>query len=251
MTRAKPIERGRYGAYPQNVVPWRSVWPTRIHGVAVGHLARFGLYSPMFSELDPGERAILEQARQQADFPTVSVDCAPGGFVLCRCESVPGLSDLVTLYFRPADEPSTADRAVSLSQRKAWLPLREELELARVPFTQVRDGGEECYLVHGVYGGEPIDHAYWYWTQRSLTFEVDGIVCELRSEAGRGPGLAAMLAFVRRIERATKARRHSRDRAVSASPNGQHPDAQAQGGTRRLTRATEEGDVKGSGKDHR
>ena len=182
---------------------------------------------------------------------TVSVDCAPGGFVLCRCESVPGLSDLVTLYFRPADEPSTADRAVSLSQRKAWLPLREELELARVPFTQVRDGGEECYLVHGVYGGEPIDHAYWYWTQRSLTFEVDGIVCELRSEAGRGPGLAAMLAFVRRIERATKARRHSRDRAVSASPNGQHPDAQAQGGTRRLTRATEEGDVKGSGKDHR
>ena len=149
----------------------------------------------MCRELDGAERVILEQARQEAGFRTVSVGCAPEGFVLWRCESVPGQSDLVTLYFRAGDEPSIADRAVSLSQRKGWLPLREELELARVPFTRIRDG-DECYLVHGVYGGEPIDHAYWCWTQRSLAFEVDGIVCELRSEAGRGPGLTTMLTIL-------------------------------------------------------
>jgi hypothetical protein len=214
---AQAIDRGRYGASPQNLAPWRSVWPTRLRAVAVGHLARLGLSSRFskFRELDQRERAILEAASALVDFPIVSIDCAPKGFVLYRCETVPGLSDLATLCFRGVDEQ--ADRAMSLSQRKAWLPLREELGLARVPFTRVRDGRGECYLVHGVYGGEPIDHAYWCSTQRSLTFEVDGIVCELRSEAGRGPGLATMLSFVRRIGTSAKGRLPSRQEAASAS----------------------------------
>jgi hypothetical protein len=228
VVRAQAIERGRYGAYPQKSAPWRSVWPTRLRALAVGHLARFRVSSrlSMFRELDPRERAILEEARAHVDFPTVSIDCAFKDFVLCRCEAVPGLRDLVTLCFRAAHEPSTAG-AVSLSQREAWLPLHEELELARVPFTRVRDGGDECYLVHGVYGGEPIDHAYWCSTQRSLTFEVNGIVCELRSEAGRGPGLATMLSFVRKIEKCTKARLPSRREAASPRPKRQPSGAEA------------------------
>jgi hypothetical protein len=213
MSLAQSIERGRYGPYPSDAAPRRLVWPTRLLGLAVGHLTLFGLCSrrSMFRLLDAGEREILDEVTREVSFRTVSLDCAPNGFVLCRCETVPNMSDLVTLLFRASSEPSTDCRAMSLSQRKAWLPLLEELELARVPFTRVRDGGTECYLVHGVYGGEPIDHAYWCWTQRSLAFEINGIVCELRGDAAHGPGLATMLAFVRKIERATEAAWSSQD----------------------------------------
>jgi hypothetical protein len=171
----------------------------------------------MMRDLTGDERRILEDARSRVEFAFVTIDRGLRGFQLSSCESVPGYRDVVTLNFRAADEPSIADNAISLTQRKGWLPLHEELTLAHVPFTRMRDGRGECYLVHGVYGGEPIDHAYWYWTQHSLTFEVGGIVCELREEIGRGPGLATLLAFARRIEEAASNKQDGERARVVAS----------------------------------
>jgi hypothetical protein len=193
--------------------------------LAIGVFARLGLrlQDRNLRELTQDEVRILDDASSRVDFKTVVIDRCPRGFHLCRCDSVPGMRDLVDVNFRAADEPSLADKAISMSQRKGWLPLHEELTGAHVPFTRMRDGGSECYLVNGVYGGEPIDHAYWYWTQHSLTFEVAGIVCELREEIGRGPGLATLLAFARRIELATLAKLEESEPFTKARPTGSGP----------------------------
>jgi hypothetical protein len=174
----------------------------------------------MMRDLTGDERRILEDARSRVDFAFVTIDCGLQGFQLVSCESVPGYRDIVTLNFRAADEPSIADKVISLTQRKGWLALHEELTLAHVPFTRMRDGRRECYLVHGLYGGEPIDHAFWYWTRHSLTFEAGGIVCELREEIGRGPGLAALLAFARRIEEAASNKMETKSVSAASRESG-------------------------------
>jgi hypothetical protein len=196
-------------------------WRARLQALTTGSLARLGYRRGrrMLRKLDADERRILEDARSRVDFETVEIDRGIRGYFICRADSIAIMRDLVDINFRAADEPSLADKAIMLTQRKAWLPLREELEGARYPFVRIPDGGAECYLVSGMYGGEPIDHAYWYWTQRALYFNVAGIACTLREEIGRGPGLATLLAFARQIEEATLRKRRELNPEMAA-PSG-------------------------------
>ena len=87
-----------------------------------------------------------------------------------------------------------------MEQRKAWLPLEEEVTSARVPFARIKAKGNDCYIIFGFYGGEPIDHAYWF-NQISIAFEVGGVVVELREikTKKRGIRLWATLHFVRSL----------------------------------------------------
>jgi hypothetical protein len=217
------VSRGRYGPHPTAIVPRKIIWLARLEAFAVGGVARLGLGPGRrtLRELSDDEGLILEDAQSRVDFELVTIDCGLRGFHLCSCESVPGMRDLVELRFRAAGEPSPADAPVTISQRKGWLPLYEELLNSHVPFTRMRDGRSGCYLVNGVYGGEPIDHAYWYLTRHSLTFEVAGIVCELREEIRRGPGLATLLALARRIEQATLRKRGEADVAITTPGAGE------------------------------
>ena len=88
---------------------------------------------------------------------------------------IPGSPEIVRfLYFEMKLETNSC-----IEQRKAWLPLEEEVTSARVPFTRIKVKGSDCYIIFGFYGGEPIDHDYWF-NQLSITFEIEGIVVELR-----------------------------------------------------------------------
>ena len=87
-----------------------------------------------------------------------------------------------------------------MEQRKAWLPLEEEVTSARVPFARIKVKGNDCYIIFGFYGGEPIDHAYWF-NQLSIAFEIEGVVVELREikTKQRGIKLWVILQFVRSL----------------------------------------------------
>ena len=87
-----------------------------------------------------------------------------------------------------------------MEQRKAWLRLDEEVITARVPFARIKVRGNDCYTIFGFYGGEPIDHAYWF-NQLSIAFEVGDVVVELREikTKRRGIKLWVILDFVRSL----------------------------------------------------
>ena len=87
-----------------------------------------------------------------------------------------------------------------MEQRKAWLRLDEEVTTARVPFARIKVRGNDCYTIFGFYGGEPIDHAYWF-NQLSIAFEVGDVVVELREikTKRRGIKLWVILDFVRSL----------------------------------------------------
>lgn len=87
-----------------------------------------------------------------------------------------------------------------MEQRKAWLPLEEEVTSARVPLARIKVKGNDCYIIFGFYGGEPIDHAYWF-NQLSIAFEIEGVVVELREikTKKRGIKLWVIFQFVRSL----------------------------------------------------
>lgn len=87
-----------------------------------------------------------------------------------------------------------------MEQRKAWLPLEEEVTSARVPFARIKVKGNDCCIIFGFYGGEPIDHAYWF-NQLSIAFEIEGVVVELREikTKQRGIKLWVIFQFVRSL----------------------------------------------------
>lgn len=139
---------------------------------------------------------MLTAAQQRIAFTLLAPACAPVGYHLAAVESVPHCDDVVTLVYE-----GEHGKSFRLSQRKQWLPLREELELARVPNTAVRCGSVQMFLVHGVYVGEPIDRSYSARHRRSLAIETCGLVCELREVIGRGPGLRSLIALARSLAR--------------------------------------------------
>ena len=87
-----------------------------------------------------------------------------------------------------------------MEQRKTWLRLDEEVTSARVPFARIKVRGNDCYIIFGFYGGEPIDHAYWF-NQLSIAFEVEDVVVELREikTKQKGMKLWVILHFVRSL----------------------------------------------------
>ena len=125
---------------------------------------------------------LIEEACTKVDFRVVRPLCVPRGYGISGLTEIPGSPDIATFVFR-----NESGEQFSMEQRRAWLPLQEEVELARVPFAKVKVAGNDCYLISGYYGGEPIDHAYWF-SQLSITFEVAGVVVELREISSRRAG---------------------------------------------------------------
>jgi hypothetical protein len=183
------VHRGLYGPQPKALLP--SGWLLR---------ARIGLKLLAYGVSLPGiARAVLRPLREE-ERSAVMTGCAPAafpalmpcrtisGFRLVGCQVSPGPGDVVDLAFEDG-----RGRAFTLSQRRRWLPLAQELALSGVGFTSLRRHGTVLYLVHGSYGGEPIDHSFWADTRRGLVCERDDVILEFREIVGRGPGLARLL----------------------------------------------------------
>lgn len=133
---------------------------------------------------------MIDDAAGNARFAAWRPAKVPVGFTVVGVDVVPYSKDVVTIRL---SGPGT--RALEISQRLAWLPLKEELETAGVPFDRV-PGSRPIYLMHGKYGGEPIDLSFWS-TRHALVFQRGEVRVECREMVGGGPGLSALVRFAR------------------------------------------------------
>jgi hypothetical protein len=199
MVSADSFSRGRYGALPESRV---SAYQMRKFGIRV-YIAAFisnwfGFLSPPLRKVSTVvELAWIDKASNAVDFRIARPLWTPRKYQISGLTEIEGSPNIAMFVFQ-----SKTGNEFSLEQRRAWLPLDEEVTLSRAPFIKTRVGGTDCYLIHGFYGGEPIDHAYWF-SLLSIVFEVNGIVFELREKPRRGPGLLKLLQLVRSLTKQT------------------------------------------------
>ncbi|MDD9993956.1 MAG: hypothetical protein OXP75_19335 [Rhodospirillales bacterium] len=176
MSSGDSFSRGRYGISPEaRATAYQKLrFKVRIHVANIVSL----LCGPFFYFLrkisaDP-ELALIEEACRTADFDVVRPLRIPRGYTISDLDEIPGSPEIVRFVLR-----NEAGDQFLMEQRKAWLPLEEEVTSARVPFTRIKVKGSDCYVIFGFYGGEPIDHAYWF-NQLSMALEIEGVVVELQ-----------------------------------------------------------------------
>lgn len=186
------LYRGLYGPHPAAVIAPALLWRRRLAAWIAASRCALAFAAPA-SALEPaaaGERA-LDEARRLRFWPLVPAAVARG-YRLAGAECIPHCTDLLTLVY-----DAGCGKSFRLSQRQKWLPLAEELRVARVPATPVRCGSVRMFVVHGVYTGEPIDHAYSARHRRSVAIELGETIAELREVIGQGPGLPGLIAMAR------------------------------------------------------
>jgi hypothetical protein len=206
-TQQGTVYRGLYGPHPAALIASALLWRQRLTAWGEALLCRLS-----FVGCAPRVEPVATVARvnaggEQLGFRPVIPAQVLRGYRLAAAERVPGCTDLLMLVYQ-----AECGRRFSVSQRPTWLPLADELRLARVPATPVRCGSVPMFVVHGVYTDEPIDHAYSARHRRSVAIEVADLAIELREVTGRGPGLRGLLAMARRmVEQIDRARRLAGD----------------------------------------
>lgn len=188
------VYRGRYGPAPKKAIPWHVFLAGQTTAFWSGWIGRH-LVRLQLRPLGVDEARLQEHARRQAAFPARGVETCLLDYVLMRAEVIPYSKDLMTLVFQRSD-----GKRFELSERPAWIAVYDQLKAAQVPFTKVATRSFSFHVVHGRYGGEPIDRSFWS-TRRALLWEREGIVFELREVIGRGPGLATLMALAGVIAR--------------------------------------------------
>jgi hypothetical protein len=186
------VYRGLYGPHPAALIASALLWRQRLTAWGAAVSCRLSSSSCAPHRQPCATVARLQAGGQQLAFRPVIPAQVLGGYCLTAAERVPGCTDLVTLLYR-----AEGGRRFSISQRPGWLPLRDELRLARVPATPVRLGSVQMFVVHGIYTDEPIDRAYSVRSRRSVAIELGELVIELREVTGQGPGLRGLLAMAR------------------------------------------------------
>lgn len=177
------VYRGLYGPHPAVLIASALLWRQRLAAwTAAAPLGRKRRLDP--AAADERTLAGLQQLRFRPLIPAQTLR----GYRLAAVDCIPGCTDLLTLLYQ-ADR----GRRFSVSQRPKWLPLGEELRLARVPVSRLRRGSVRMFVVHGVYTGEPIDHAYSARGRRSVAVELGDLLVELREVTGQGPGLRGLM----------------------------------------------------------
>ena len=197
MSSGDSFSRGRYGISPES----RATAYQKLRFKARIHVANFYslLCAPFFRSLrkvtTDSELALIEEACRTAHFDVVRPLRIPRGYTISGLAEIPGSPEIARFVFR-----NEAGDQFLMEQRKAWLPLEEEVTSARVPFARIKVKGNDCYIIFGFYGGEPIDQAYWF-NQLSIAFEIEGVVVELREikTKQRGIKLWVILQFVRSL----------------------------------------------------
>jgi hypothetical protein len=184
------VMRGRYGAQPSEVIRPRDRARSRRAALTASWLGQH-FYAALkgLRTISSEERQLLALPGKQPAFAAWIPERVPAGFAVVGVDVAPFSRDVLTISLR-----GEGGRCFEIAQRRRWLPLEEELTTAAVPFDRLPGAGARCYLVHGKYGGEPIDVSFWS-TRRGLIFEHGEVVVEFREVVGLGPGLAALVHF--------------------------------------------------------
>ena len=197
MSSGDSFSRGRYGTLPESRATAYQKWrfKVRIHVANIVSLLCGPLLRSLRKVSEDAELALIEEACKTAGFDVVRPLRIPRGYTIAGLAEIPGSLEIARFVFR-----NEAGEQFLMEQRKAWLRLEEEVTSARVPFTRIKVRGNDCYIIFGFYGGEPIDHAYWF-NQLSIAFEVEDVVVELREikTNQKGMKLWVILHFVRSL----------------------------------------------------
>ena len=185
MKSGESFSRGRYGISPESRISARQKWRFLFQVYLASLVSRwFCLFSrPLRTVSMDSELAWIEKACNTVDFDVVRPLRIPRGYRISGLIEIPGSLNIATFVFRDG-----AGEQFHMEQRRAWLRLEEEVASAQVPFARTKVKGNNCYIIYGYYGGEPIDHTYWFG-RLSAAFEIRGIVVELRDIATTRGGI--------------------------------------------------------------
>jgi hypothetical protein len=130
----------------------------------------------------------VDDVRALVDFDILAPSRVPFGYALTAVEVVPGNRDLVRIEFR-----ARGGHRFILAERLSAIPLERELELTKDPFSRVLAHGRSWIVIHGQYVGEPVDLWHWHTTRRIVTWEQNGVVCEMEEVIRESPSLTMSL----------------------------------------------------------
>jgi hypothetical protein len=155
-------------------------------------------------ELSRDERDRFVAVQPLLDFDLLAPTRLPRGYALANVEVVPGNRDLVRIELRNPPR----GRFV-IVERLTVLSLERELELTKDPFTRVRAHGRWWTVIHGQYVGEPVDLWHWHDTRRVISWEQDGVVCEIEEVIRESPSLTMSLRVSASVKTISMAARQS------------------------------------------
>jgi hypothetical protein len=186
---AVTIKRGYYGPQPLGAIGAPAHARSRRTALLAGRIGRHLAAVRGLRGISASERQVLADVVAQARFRAWAPDRVPAGFFVRGADVASYSRDVVTFALSDGGR-----RSFEIAQRVRWMPLLDELNAAGVPFDRVAGISPPLYLVHGKYGGEPIDRSFWS-TRRGLHFECGDLSVEFREVIGTGPGLWALVHF--------------------------------------------------------
>ncbi|BBY27462.1 hypothetical protein GCM10023114_47850 [Mycolicibacterium sediminis] len=115
-------------------------------------------------------------------------DSLPTGYVLTAASAFKSGGG-VEFVFRSPD----GERSFRLTQRAWFVPLTEEIQLAKVPHTRVRGVRNDLFVLPGEFYEEPIDHGFWHQTRWATAWQRGPLVSQFRCVRGRAPSAATLI----------------------------------------------------------
>jgi hypothetical protein len=184
------LVRGYYGPLPsaffsKNQLLARGIGAF-VAGAIGGHFSSLCRLMP----LGASQTSVLEGCAKKLRFEMWRPDNVPAGYRIVSATPSTTIGDAVIIELRG----QTQWQAFEIAQRERWLPIDEQLSTAGVPFTRVPGTERRIFIVHGRYGGEPIDRAFWT-TRQAVMFEHGELIVEFREVRGLGPGVRALVHY--------------------------------------------------------
>ncbi len=194
------IRHNFYGPPPIEIVSLATRRFAMVRAVITAYISCLAPLRSSLSDVDRPQALLLSECSKRLRIDITRPRRVPRGFAIVSAEPATSIGDSVILKV----SSSNGKREFEIAQRGRWLPLAEELATAKIPYSRVPLGwgGKEAFVLHGRFGGEPIDHSFWM-TRQAVLFESGSIVVELRETRGKGLGLLLMLGYARDLAQTT------------------------------------------------
>lgn len=189
-----------YGPRPIEIVSLATRRFAMVRAVITACISRLVPLRRSLSDVDRSQALLLSECSKRLRIDITRPLRVPRGFAIVSAEPATSIGDSVILKV----SSNNGEREFEIAQRGQWLPLAEELATAKIPYSRVPLGwgGKEAFVLHGRFGGEPIDHSFWM-SRQAVLFESGNIVVELRETRGKGLGLLLMLGYARDLAQTT------------------------------------------------
>ena len=135
-----------------------------------------------------GELELVAHAQAAVDFRIHLPISVPFGYRLVNINTVQHARDFAIMLFR-----GHRHKSFRLTERLATLPLITELVASGTAYDTIRFQNRDWVVIGGEYVGEPVDVWHWHATRRLISWEQDGLICEIGTLRDEGPSLRQCL----------------------------------------------------------